>query len=253
MNDRRPCHPRLAPEEQSARLSAVIERVRVANKSRSPLIVLDLDGTLLDNRPRTAAILHELADRWSETRPELAHLLRQARHDALDYLLSDNLRLLGVEDESHHAEALEYWKSRFFFDDLLHHDVPVVGAVEFTKACYDAGATLVYFTGRDLPNMALGTYASLRDNGFPIGVPGTELVLKPDAEMSDEEFKRSVTPMLHRSGVVTAAFDNEPGNCNIFKELFPETDVFLVDTQHFPGAPELDPRIYVVGDFGIQP
>lgn len=253
MNDRRPCHPRLPRGEQATRLRALIERVRAANKTRSPLIVLDLDGTLLDNRPRTAAILRELADRWHPTRPELAALLREARYEALDYLFSDNLRLLGVEEEEHHAEAFEYWKSRFFFDDLLHHDVPVVGAVEFTRACYDAGATLVYFTGRDLPNMALGTYASLRDNGFPIGVPGTELVLKPDAEMSDEDFKRSVTPLLHRSGVVTAAFDNEPGNCNIFKELFPETDVFLVDTQHFPGAPALDPRVSVIADFAVEP
>jgi hypothetical protein len=253
MNDRRPCHPRLARDEQSTRLRALIERVRSAQKSRSPLIVLDLDGTLLDNRPRTAAILHELAERWHPTRPAVAALLREARYEALDYLFSDNLRLLGVEEEAHHTEAFEYWKSRFFFDELLHHDVPVDGAVAFTRACYDAGATLVYFTGRDLPNMALGTYASLRDNGFPIGVPGTELVLKPDAQMSDEEFKRSVTPLLHRSGVVTAAFDNEPGNCNIFKELFPETDVFLVDTQHFPGAPALDPRVSVIGDFAVEP
>jgi hypothetical protein len=180
-------------------------------------------------------------------------MLRSVRYDALDYLLSDNLRLLGLSEDEHHTEALDYWKSRFFFDDLLAHDVPLAGAVEFATACYDAGATLVYFTGRDLPNMALGTYASLRDNGFPIGVPGTELVLKPDAQLSDEEFKRSVTPLLHRSGIVTAAFDNEPGNCNIFKELFPESDVFLVDTQHFPGAPALDPRAHVIADFVFEP
>jgi hypothetical protein len=84
-------------------------------------------------------------------------------------------------------------------------------------------------------------------------VPGTELVLKSDASISDDEFKRAITPLLHRSGVVTAAFDNEPGNCNIFKQLFPETDVFLVDTQHYPGAPELAAGVHVIGDFRFEP
>lgn len=248
-----PPKQRLPRERQAELLRGVVERVRAADKRCTPLIVFDLDGTLLDNRPRTCAILHELAERWLSARPEHAELLRAAEHERLEYLLADNLRLLGIQDELAVNEALDYWKSRFFYDDLLYHDVPLDGSVGFAKACYDAGATLVYFTGRDLPNMALGTFASLRDHGFPIGVPGTELVLKPDAAMSDDEFKRTVTPLMHRSGVVTAAFDNEPGNCNIFQELFPETDVFLLDTQHFPGAPGMDPRVHVIADFGMEP
>lgn len=248
----RPRHPRLPRDRQARLLRDVVQRVREADKSATPLVVFDLDGTLLDNRPRTCAILNELAERWREVMPEHARVLQRVRYDALDYLLADNLRGLGIEDDGAVAEALEYWKSRFFFDELLHHDIALDGAVDFAQACYGAGATLVYFTGRDLPNMALGTFASLRDRGFPIGVPGTELVLKPNAEMSDDDFKRSVTPLLHRSGLVTAAFDNEPGNCNIFQELFPETDVFLLDTQHFPGAPALDPRVHVIGDFDMQ-
>ena len=242
-------YQRVSASEQAHLLSGLVERIRAADKRFTPLIVFDLDGTLLDNRPRTCAILQELADVWAEKRPEQASALRKAKSETLDYLLSDNLKSLGVHGEEDHAEALEFWKARFFFDERLRHDVPLAGSVEFARACYDAGGTLVYFTGRDLPNMALGTFASLRDRGYPIGVPGTELVLKPNAEMSDEEFKRTVTPLMHRSGVVTAAFDNEPANCNIFQELFPETDVFLLDTQHNPGAPAPDPRVHVIGDF----
>ncbi len=249
MTNQKRRHSPVPRPRQLELLGGVIERIRAADKRCTPLVVFDLDGTLLDNRPRTCAILHELAERWAEQRPQQADRLRKARYEVLEYLLADNLKQLGVNDDAHLSEALEYWKSRFFFDELLCHDIPLAGAVAFSKACYDAGATLVYFTGRDLPNMALGTFASLRDHGFPIGVPGTELVLKPHAEMSDEEFKRSVTPLMKRSGVVTAAFDNEPGNCNIFKELFPETDVFLLDTQHFPGAPEMNPDVHVIADF----
>jgi hypothetical protein len=246
-------HQRLPRERQAGLLRAVVDKLAHARKSVTPLVVFDLDGTLLDNRPRTCAIMRELAERWRGSMPEQAARLEGIRSDTLDYLLADNLRSLGIEDDSALDEALEYWKSRFFYDVLLGHDVPLDGAVQFARACYDAGGTLVYFTGRDLPNMALGTLASLRDHGFPIGVPGTELVLKPDPAMSDDEFKRTITPLLRRTGVVLAAFDNEPGNCNIFKQLFPDTDVFLLDTQHFPGAPELDPGVHVIGDFELEP
>jgi hypothetical protein len=246
-------HPRATPEQQARLLSGLIERIREAEKRFTPLVVLDLDGTLVDNRPRTCAILHELAEHWADTHPHHSERLKQARYEALEYLLADNLRLLGIEEDETIALALDFWKQRFFYDERLRHDIALDGSVEFARACYDAGATLVYFTGRDLPNMALGTLASLRDLGFPIGIPGTELVLKPSAELSDEIFKREVTPLMRRSGVVTAAFDNEPGNCNIFKELFPETDVFMLDTQHFPGAPPLDPRVHVIGDFSLGP
>lgn len=216
------------------------------------LVVFDLDGTLLDNRPRSAAIMYELAALWETANPDEAALLRDADSETFAYLFEDNLRALGVRDEHLVGEALEFWKARFFTDDFLLHDQPVQGAVEFAVGCHDAGATLVYFTGRDLPNMALGSLASLRDLGFPIGVPGTQLVLKPDAQLGDDEFKRDFMPALQRSGHLVATFDNEPGNCNIFKKLFPEVEAFLLDTQHLPGAPELRPDVHVIGDFTLS-
>ena len=161
--------------------------------------------------------------------------------------------MIGVSDEALIEEALAFWKDRFFTDDFLAHDQPTEGAVEFARACYEAGATLVYFTGRDLPNMALGSLASLRDLGFPIGVPGTQLVLKPDAATDDTEFKLANAPRLARSGNVIASFDNEPGNCNIFRQLFPKAESFLVDTQHLPGAPDLDPSVRVIESFWFEP
>ena len=73
--------------------------------------------------------------------------------------------------------------------------------------------------------------------GFPIGVPGTELVLKPDAAMPDTEFKRFEAPKLSRVGKVVAAFDNEPENCNILLDQFPDaTIVFYLGNISFNGA-----------------
>ncbi len=216
---------------------------------RTPVVVFDLDGTLLDNRPRTLAILREYAAVCEDRDPEVASRLRHARIHDLDYLLTDSLARLGVHRADVVAELQTFWRERFFADGYLGHDVPLPGAIAYVRACHDAGALVVYLTGRDLPLMGVGTLASLRDLGFPIAIPATELVLKPDASLPDEAFKRLTAPELARVGHVVAAFDNEPANCNVVLAHYPDAHVVYVDTQHLPGAPELDPGIHCVRDF----
>ena len=230
----------------------MVARCRPATGKPAPVVVFDLDGTLMDNRPRTAAILQEFAAELRSETHAVAELLASARPEALAYLISDSLGNLGVSRPDIRARAEAYWRTRFFSDDYLKHDVAVHGSVELARACYDAGATIVYFTGRDLPFMSLGSFQSLRDLGFPIGVVGTELVCKPDAKIPDEAFKREEGPKIARLGRVVAAFDNEPGNCNAFLEMCPEADVVFVDTQHLPGAPPLLPKVHVVPDLAMR-
>jgi beta-phosphoglucomutase-like phosphatase (HAD superfamily) len=244
--------PEPAHNEQHATLRAILRRCRVERAQRTPVVVFDLDGTLVDNRPRTLAILREFAVRCRDRQPELADRLERAYEHELEYLLSDSLVRLGAPGSDLSAEMEAFWRERFFADSHLLHDTPLAGAIEFARACYDAGAVLVYLTGRDLPLMGLGTFASLRDLGFPIGVPGTELVLKPDAAMPDEAFKRLTAPDLARVGHVIAAFDNEPANCNVMRAHYPDAHVVFVDTQHMPGAPELLPGVHVVRDFRTE-
>ncbi len=242
-------YTRLDSAGQRALLSRIVDRCRPQPGAPSPVVIFDLDGTLMDNRPRTVRILHELGKTWEGKEAQMAERLAAAAPEKLAYLLSDSLRNLGVTRTDLVAEAEIFWRERFFVDGYLKHDVEVPGAGEFARACYDAGAVLVYFTGRDLPLMGVGSFASLRDLGFPIGVAGTELVCKPDANMPDEAFKRAVGPSIARVGRVVAAFDNEPGNCNVLLSHFSECDSVMVDTQHLPGAPPLSPGVHVVADF----
>ncbi len=242
-------YSRLDAAGQRALLDRVIARCAPKKGEPSPVVVFDLDGTLLDNRPRTVRILHELGQSWQTRDREIGDKLLAATADKLAYLLSDSLAKLGVTRTDVVAEAEVYWRERFFVDEYLKHDVEVPGAGLFARACYDAGAVLVYFTGRDLPLMGVGSFASLRDLGFPIAVPGTELVCKPDANMPDEAFKRLVGPEIARVGRVVAVFDNEPGNCNVLFGHFPESETVMVDTQHLPGAPALVSGVHVIGDF----
>jgi hypothetical protein len=244
-----PSYTRLPFPEQQALLSRIVSRCRSAPGEPPAVVVFDLDGTLMDNRPRTAAILRELASELRRAAHSAAEALAAARAEQLAYRLGDSLARLGVEHPELVARAEAFWRDRFFTDHYLKHDVAIAGSVDFARACYDAGAILVYFTGRDLPFMGLGSFQSLRDLGFPIGVVGTELVCKPDAKIPDEEFKRAEGPKLRRVGRVVAAFDNEPGNCNAFLEMNPEAESVFIDTQHLPGAPPLAKKVHVLADF----
>ena len=244
----RPSYARLEASAQTALLERILGRC-AHTAGTPPVVVFDLDGTLMDNRPRTAAILRELALDWNDREPKLAARLMAANPEEIPYHFKDTLDVLGITRAGLAAEALEFWKARFFADPHIAHDVEVKGAIRFARACYDAGASVVYLSGRDLPLMGLGTFGSLRRHGFPIGVCGTELVLKPEAKMIDFEFKRFEAPKLARVGTVVASFDNEPENCNAFLAQFPDADSVLVDTQHAGGAPALLSGVKVIGDF----
>ncbi len=249
MSAPRPTYTRLAPSEQRMLLQQIVKRCRHEAGDVPPVVVFDLDGTLMDNRPRTWAILGELADHWQATEPELSARLRAASPDRIPYHFKDTLALLGVARADLSDYALSYWKTHFFADPHIRHDVEVRGAAAFTRACYQAGASLVYLTGRDLPQMGVGTFGSLKSLGFPIGVCGTELVLKPEATMNDMEWKRAEAPRLARVGRIVAAFDNEPENCHVFLEQYPDAESVLIDTQHAGGAPPLASGVKVIPDF----
>jgi hypothetical protein len=243
---------RCLPRPKSAELlRTLLDRVTRHDPGRAPVMVFDLDGTLMDNRPRVVAILRELAEKWRARHPEAADRAAMATSERIVYGFVDNLRHLGVEDPELHHHGLAFWQERFFADPHIRHDVALPGAAAYVRACYDGGATIVYLTGRDLPNMAMGSFASLRDLGFPIGVVGTELVVKPRFETPDHEFKHSVAPSLRRLGEVVAVFDNEPANCNLFLDAHPACTSVFLDTQHAPNPPPLDPRVHVIEDFDL--
>lgn len=244
---------RLSLTEQTRVLQGILDRAKERTLRGPPVVVFDLDGTLMDNRPRVVAILHELAEEWRAQHPTAAECCARATIEHIGYGFAENLRKLGVEERELHDLGYAFWRQRFFADPHIRHDIEVRGAREFAHACYKAGATVVYFTGRDLPNMALGSFASLRDLGFPIGLVGTELVTKPAFEIPDTEFKRAAAPEFKRIGEVIAVFDNESANCNLFLDAHPECTAVFLDTQCAPDPPPLDPRVSVIATFELAP
>lgn len=238
---------------QTSILATLLEKIPAwaSESGRAPLVVFDLDATLFDNRPRTLEILMQYREEVVEGQPEIAEALGTLTAEKVQYLLSDTLRGCGITRANVVSDITRYWHDRFFTDEYCQYDAPMEGAAEYVRACHEAGAVIVYMTGRDVAGMLLGTMSSLRDCGFPVAVAGIEVILKPDATMPDEAFKRSALPTLDRLGDMLAFFDNEPANCNLAKAMFPDAAVVLLDTQKVPYAPELAPDVQFVTDFRV--
>ena len=169
--------PLLSDDAQRAFLRGLVTRISSAReRGERPVVVFDLDGTLFDNRPRTLSILRELGDAVGGTHPHVTRAIMEMEAANLVYGITDSLAKHGILDADIAARAVAFWRARFFRDEYLVHDVPLPGAARFASDCWNAGANLLYLTGRDLPEMSVGSWVSLREHGFPIGRVGTELV-----------------------------------------------------------------------------
>lgn len=230
-------------------LQRILDCIR-AKRPERPVVLLDLDGTLYDNRPRTLRILHAFAAQLGPAHHDDAEKLRAITYAQLLYRLEDTLPPLGIPAELV-ERACAAWRLRFFTDAACSDDIPMSGAVRFVRACWDLGATVVYLTGRDIPGMLLGTSRTLRDDGFPIAIPRVELVMKPAVDEGDTDFKLRLLEPLAELGQVVATFDNEPVNCNLFRKRWPEATSVFLDTLCAPGSPRIDAGIESIRSFDV--
>lgn len=231
-----------------SRLEGVLERIRdAAATGRAPVAVFDLDWTLFSTLHRNFAILQEYAAR-AEAPARLREHAARLRLEDMTWNVMVDLARVGFDDADALAALRRFWFERFFHDDYLHHDVPLAGAVDFVSAAHAAGATVFYMSARVEPVMGRGTRASLVRHGFPLG-ERAHLHLKASWDVTDLAFKREACAEALVLGDVVAAFENEPANANLFCELFPDADVFLLDTLCSPRAPEPGARVTRIGDF----
>ncbi len=229
-------------------LEKILERIESVKESGgNPQVVLDLDGTLFDNGPRTWCLVAEALEQGGYT--DAREKLNGVSNRMLPYLVTDFLAQAGVEDKAIIESVTKYWFERFFTDEYQKLDLPLEGSVEFVNALYDAGATLVYLTGRDVPGMLVGCADALRAGGYPVGLARTMMVLKPDFETKDLAFKTEAADFISQTGTVVAAFDNEPGNCNLFLEKWPDAYSVFLDTTCAPNPPELNSAALTIKNF----
>lgn len=232
-------------------LQKVITEVRAAyNKQERPMVIFDVDGTLLDNRPRILQIIKEYGEKeLAKVRPEDAAKIANLQIYQIQYRLTDTLTQIAVTDPAVVNNAAVFWSQRFFNDDYLKYDAPTPGSVNFVRTLYSNGARIIYLTARDQPRQLIGTVKSLRDHGYPIGIQGTELIMKPTLNTQDAIFKQQVTNYMRHYGKVIATFDNEPANANVYRRAFPDATVILYAAPHSPNPPPLLPNITTLAAF----
>lgn len=228
--------PQTARYEPAA-LAQIAEQVaKTRAAGQTPVVVFDLDHTLFDGRPRTLVILAEFAATLPAAQRKQADAIRKIPLGGVSYLLKDTLRSVGITDPQLVAAAEAYWKPRFFSDRYVDLDVPIAGAAEFVRDLWRRGALVVYLSGRNAEAMLQGTTASLQKWSFPLGVRGTQLVLKPRFDEPDETFKQASLDAITALGKIVASFENEPGNLSAMAQRWPDAAVVFLDTDFNPGG-----------------
>lgn len=247
--------PALAQGGNSKHQPQILERVHQAvvqetSHGNHSLVIFDLDDTLFDTRPRHKRILREFARQQGIVRgyPAEATLLRKIRVSQISYHLEETFLNLGITSKELLEKAKAFWLERFFTNEYCSKDSPIPGAVAYVKLLSDAGAQIVYLTGRDQPRMEEGTRSALLNRGFPLDV-STQLIMKPDKNMDDTVFKQGVFESLKKEGSVIAGFENEPRNINSMNTAFPEAIMVFLDTRHSNKPDVPSPDIAWVKDF----
>jgi phosphoglycolate phosphatase-like HAD superfamily hydrolase len=225
----------------SPRLHEVLERAAAtASLGRLPVVVFDLDYTILRAERRKLRILKEFSETHRERWPHLADLVERLLEADIGWEIQAPLVRRGVDDPEIVKALRKFWFRRHFTDEYAELDTPVPGAAGFVRSCHGRGAMVYYLTGRHVGGMEIGTVRNLLAHGFPLFDGRTLLHMKPRPEIDDHAFKAAALgPLRSLDGEIVASFENEPANANLFVEAFPEALNFFLTTVHSgrPDAP----------------
>ncbi len=249
--------PAITEENTRTHAGDIFEQIRqqvaaVREQGETPVVVYDLDATLFDNRPRTLILIQDGAREIAEQLSEQERAILDSMNTSIvQYSVRKTLQDAGIHNEEVENSIFEYWWERFFTDEYVLLDDPVLGAVEFVNRVADLGVTTVYLTGRDTPKMRAGSLQDLEDHGFPVPNDSTVyLITKPQPEIRDIDYKRDAVEQISGYGTVIACFENEPRNSNLLASSFPDAIHVFLDTAHNPNRVEpLEPCLQVISHY----
>lgn len=239
------------PHSNKEVLQEVLTRTQaVLDAKKLPVIIFDLDSTLFHVSPRSFEIMKE----WIHS--SSISILPNLTEDDMGYSIEDIWVKRGLSTETgesfmHLKAAKEYWRKRFFSNEFIHHDVAHPGAVQYVKRLHEMGAKIVYLTGRDVPLMAFGTVDHLCNQGFPVEVDRTRLILKPKRHIDDLVFKADVCTQANEWGEVIASFENEPKNIVAMQKALPSCMHIFFESVSSDHAAPAGKEIYKIDSFLI--
>ncbi len=220
-------HPLHRHPDQTAILRGLLERAE--HLPPGHVAVLDLDGCLMDNRPRQVHIIREFAS--TRGIPQLYQV--ESEHIE-NWNLQDTLACAGLAQQ--HVDALlpdlrSWWNQRFYKGEYQLMDQAMPGAANFVRSMHDRGICIVYLTGR-MEGTRSCTSASLERFGFPLEGQNTRLLMRTDPRQPEQEFKRILCCNMGHMGRPFMFMDNIPGNLRAFSRIFPRASLVFLDTDH---------------------
>lgn len=236
------------PADQPKILHAVLQRVQqTVAKGETPVVVVDLDDTALNPAPRTLRILKEFArQNPAILTPHELSTIELLTPGQLGYSSTADLQARWrIANKTYLEGAQNYWWTKFFTNDYAVTDGAYPGSAAYVTSLKNAGATIVYLTGRHLggnrknvapgaepaveAGMRDGTLQSLAQNGLPVPYgKRVRLIMKPQFQTSDVEYKQGLLKEIEALGVPVAVFDNEPKIDNMFVTNWPDATIVRV-------------------------
>jgi len=235
-------------------LRGLIQRAEdTVHQGKQPVVMFDLDDTLVNTRERTLRILQDFAAQTDiqSAYPDDVAKIKMLQVIQIQFSLADTLKAVGVINDDLTKKASDFWINRFFTNEYCAKDQPNPGAAKYLHLLARAGAKIVYLTGRDTPRMGDGTEANLILNRFPTNPSQAILIMKPDSKLDDLVFKESQYSAVTAMGEVIGMFENEPANINSMADAFPNAEAIFLDTIHSPKPDVPEERVEWVKDFRL--
>ncbi len=241
------------PHSEEQIFSEVSKQIST-HSSKNPVLLLDLDSTLYEVAPRTHAIINTWLNQTKVASDTLLDKLRKLKTTEIGYSLLDTFKNIGLvlnekSDKEAFSELKDFWWSKFFTNEYLHHDKAYTGANAFAKKAHDAGAYIVYLTGREESPMIEGTIKNLIRDSFPWDTGRTSLLMRQSATQTDLEHKALASEKIRQTGKLIASFENEPQNIVALYKSFPDGMHVFMDTVCSDHPAEALHGLYKIKDF----
>ena len=228
----------------------VSEKVQAtSNAGIKPILIIDLDGTLVDYTMRTYMIFKKALSTLDISN-EVKQKVEDIKREDYDYFPRSNFERADIGDVKIIDELTSFWEKHYFTNHYLKYDRQMPGAYKFISNILELGINIVYLTGRDEPNMGDGTKAWLEQQGFlKDSDPRCRLLMKTNLEIENYESKERNGKAIGDMGQPVLIIDNEPIELQTMWERFPGAIPVLMDMPNSGKPAKLPDDIFMIKDF----
>lgn len=189
---------------------------------RGDTLVLDLDNTLFDTRPRKLKALKEFSKLHKEDLPsDVFEQIKNASLSDVRYDAKENVRKFRIP-KGQEKEFRRIWNNIFWSPDSLRYDKPMNLTIGLVKAAEKRGVTIKYLSGR---------YASFYN-------------------VSVLQIRQALLPLRHKDNLMLRPKESDTAEfkANALIKESGKGKVILLDD-----SPSTVSKVYELRRFGIEP